>query len=286
MNDITEFMANKIGKHVDKFHFPNHVDKWCHDNCNPADVKHLNGVNTPVCEQLFSGINKFTNAKAMNECHFFLFFLYTFDLHNLNIEGKLRSVANPKSEYRYEMLKNASNKTEIEDVEDVAGLMKSLAVNDNDLVEVNTQTEAIGVQVYDTKVPQYSCKLCEVKYKREGYLKLHMKNKHPTATWEKETHEVNKCKVCGSSFVDKSEFQKHMSMHFKCNICDVPFDDLKYLNRHIKNNHGTIRCKVCDIECSDKDAFSLHMTDHLKCNVCGKQFDKLHKLNRHMKTHE
>ena len=53
-NDVTKFMA-----HVDKFHFPNHVDKWCHENCNPQDVKHLDGVNTPVCEQLFSSINKF-----------------------------------------------------------------------------------------------------------------------------------------------------------------------------------------------------------------------------------
>ena len=48
-NEITGFMASCIGKHVDKFHFPNHCDRWCHTNCNPADVKHLEGVNTPIC---------------------------------------------------------------------------------------------------------------------------------------------------------------------------------------------------------------------------------------------
>ena len=125
LNEVTKFMAG-LGKHVDKFHFPNHVDKWCHDNCNPEDVKHLDGVNTPVCEQLFSAINKFTNAKAMNEAHFFLLFLYIFDLHNLNIEGKLRSVANPKSEHRSEIIKNLNK--ENDPVEQVVDLLENLAV--------------------------------------------------------------------------------------------------------------------------------------------------------------
>ena len=44
-NEVTKFMAGS-GKHVDKFHFPNFVDSWCHANCNPQDVRHLDGVNT------------------------------------------------------------------------------------------------------------------------------------------------------------------------------------------------------------------------------------------------
>ena len=121
LNEVTKYMS-MIGKHVDKFHFPNHVDPWCHKNCNPQDVRHLDGINTPICEQLFSAINKYTNAKAMNEAHFFIFFLYIFDLHNLNIEQKLRSIANPKSEYRYELISKLKNK----EVDEVASLMEKV----------------------------------------------------------------------------------------------------------------------------------------------------------------
>ena len=41
LNEVTETLAR-----VDKFHFVNHVDRWCQDNCNPDSVKELLGVNT------------------------------------------------------------------------------------------------------------------------------------------------------------------------------------------------------------------------------------------------
>ena len=94
-----------MGKHVDNFHFPNHTDQWCQDNCNPKDVEILNWVNTPFCEQLFSKFTKYTNTKVMNEANFSLFFLYNLDLHNLNLEGKLRNNANPTSPFRIQYLK-------------------------------------------------------------------------------------------------------------------------------------------------------------------------------------
>ena len=33
-NDVTSYFT-KIPKNVDKFHFKNHIYKWCHANCNP-----------------------------------------------------------------------------------------------------------------------------------------------------------------------------------------------------------------------------------------------------------
>ena len=45
LNEVTETLA-RVSKHVDKFHFVNHVDRWCQDNCNPDSVKELSGVNT------------------------------------------------------------------------------------------------------------------------------------------------------------------------------------------------------------------------------------------------
>ena len=34
LNEVTRFLA-EVPKHVDNFHFKNHVDPWCHAMCNP-----------------------------------------------------------------------------------------------------------------------------------------------------------------------------------------------------------------------------------------------------------
>ena len=109
VNEMTKKFS-KISKHIDNFHFPNHVDKWCQEHCNPRDVEILKGVNTPICEQLFSRFNKFTNAKAMNEPHFSIFFIYNADLHNLNLQKQLRSVANPASSFRSQLIKSHAHR--------------------------------------------------------------------------------------------------------------------------------------------------------------------------------
>ena len=77
-NEYTRFLAN-VPKHVDNFHFKNHVDPWCHKMCNPKDARSLDGVNTESCEQTFKWVNKFTSVKSMNESRFFLFFTVIFD---------------------------------------------------------------------------------------------------------------------------------------------------------------------------------------------------------------
>ena len=88
-NEVTQQLA-KMRKSIDKFHFGNHVDMWCKENCNPYDVKALDNVNTEVCEQQFNHINKHRNVKAMNQPNFFLFWLYILDLHNLMPASRTR----------------------------------------------------------------------------------------------------------------------------------------------------------------------------------------------------
>ena len=284
-NEITEFIAHKVGKHVDKFHFPNHVDAWCHKHCNPSNVKHFDGVNTPICEQLFSAINKFTNAKAMNEAHFFIFFLYIFDLHNLNIEGKLRSVANPISEHRYETILEAKTNDDDKEanaqVDEVENLMKTLSVN---VPNEKVSTE-IPEEIDVAKQQEFNCKDCHAKYKKEGMLKLHVKKKHPEVSWEEMAPLTKTCEVCGTTFSSDKELKKHLPTHFKCDICCTPFDDQKYLNRHIKSNHSPMTCAFCGLECSDREQLGLHLDSHLECDVCKQTFDKHTQLKRHMKSH-
>ena len=263
LNEVTRFMS-MIGKHVDKFHFPNHVDAWCHKHCNPQDVKHLVGVNTPICEQLFSSINKFTNAKAMNEAHFFIFFLYIFDLHNLQIEKRLRSTANPKSEYRYELIKKLKD----EEIDEVSSLMAKIVVEEEESDEVadvhlNNDLEP------NTAASEFSCHLCNANYKRAGNLKQHLSKKHN-----------------GESTLAENDPPKNISQHFRCLMCDMPFSELKYLNRHIKVQHSPVPCKICEKILGDKEEHDAHLEEHLTCDVCGKYFDKMFKLSRHIKTHK
>jgi hypothetical protein len=56
---------------------------------------------------VFSRLNKFTQVKGMNESHFLFFFIYLLDLQNLAIEGRLRSIANPFSTERKEIVERS-----------------------------------------------------------------------------------------------------------------------------------------------------------------------------------
>ena len=82
--------------YIDFFHFRNHVDKHCQQFLNPYSVEELKPVNSQVCEQSFSWINRYTQTKPMNRQRFFLFFTYIIDLNNLKIGGKLDTI-DPKA---------------------------------------------------------------------------------------------------------------------------------------------------------------------------------------------
>ena len=147
-NDVTKYFAS-LGKHVDRFHFRNHVDAWCMEHCNPEKVPALKNVNTQVCEQLFKKINSHKNCKSFNESRFFLFFLYQFDIHNLSIEGLDSKMADPREEFRWENLKIVE---------------PNLNVCENDTVEeLTAKIELLELN------PTFSCNICGCGFAKEGY---------------------------------------------------------------------------------------------------------------------
>ena len=110
---IAEEFAS-LSKCVDKFHFPGHksTDTYCRNNSNPKVELAKLGIkelNSPVCEQAFNWINCFKNVKTMNESRFKLYMLVMIDLHNLNVEGKVSSLANPLSKTRIEATSEATS---------------------------------------------------------------------------------------------------------------------------------------------------------------------------------
>ena len=146
----------------------------------------------------------------MNKAHFFIFFLYIFDLHNLNIEGKLRSIANPFSNLRYETVANLSknelNSHDVSDeVDNVDKLMKNLVVSqpDEEFHEEKTKKQA-----------EFICVKCNAKYKKQVMLKLHVQKKHPDYSWEDMAPSPKLCKACSLQFENETELKKHLLTHF------------------------------------------------------------------------
>ena len=82
-NKVSEKLGKRTGMYIDRFHFKNHIGKECVQKRDPYKIEDLNDVNTQAAEQLFRDVDKHSICPAMSEPHFFLFWLYIFDVHNL-----------------------------------------------------------------------------------------------------------------------------------------------------------------------------------------------------------
>ena len=223
INDITQKLAS-INKHIDKFHFRNHIDKWCQKNCNPDAVPELKGVNSQVCEQLFKKINSHKNCISMNEARFGLFFLYQYELHNLDIE-KMTILADPREEYRWDLIKQENGSTvQGESVEMVPEKENSPEP------ELEKQFNKLNIEC------PFKCKECGASYKKEGFLQRHMEQKHITV---KETV----CKECDAVFDCYSKLTRHMKTHLTCKICKEVFPTKTEMVTHKAAHSTCIHCK-------------------------------------------
>ena len=165
LNQYTKLIAS-IPKHVDSFHFKNHVDKWCHQHCNPKDVRDLDNINTESCEQTFKWVNRFSAVKSMNESRFFLFFTLVFDLHNLKKQGNLRSQAHLRSPLRWKLLPKQRN------------WEATLLVIEDEKAVSELEVTLDGLSINDKQADPLVCQECGVVYKKPWTLKSHMIKKH------------------------------------------------------------------------------------------------------------
>ena len=212
-NEITKYLAS-VGKHVDRFHFRNHVDPWCQANCNPETVTDLKGVNTQVCEQLFKKVNSHKNCKSFNEARFFFFFLYLFDIHNLSIEGLESKVADPREDFRWTAIKLSD--PVLDDLQD----------------ELSTSLEKLTLQ------SKFSCVKCGSGFSQAGYLKIHIEMKHSDVEIVSP-----QCSICDKPFANSKTLAKHMKTHLKCNTCKEEFDTPEDAAIH-KKSHTF--CTICE----------------------------------------
>jgi hypothetical protein len=218
---------------VDWFHFRNHIDPWCQENCNPEGVSSLDGVNTQVCEQLFEKINSHKNCKSFNEARFFLFFLYQFDIHNLAIEGLESKMADPREEFRWNNIK--LKEPELAEEDELVSAVQSLKLN-----------------------PIFSCEHCGAGYTQEGYLKRHLETKHQNTKMSKILENSGpECSECGKVFANPRTLEKHMKTHLKCNTCKQEFTSMEDAKTH-KKEHTF--CKICQKDFHFVSKLTKHIT--------------------------
>ena len=221
-NETTEYFSS-LKFAIDKFHFKNHIDEFCHKNYNPRNVKELENVNTVICEHLFKDINQYKNCKSMNEAHFFIYFFYNLDLHNLKREG-LACMVNPDSEFR----KNEIQETKLENID--FDLLKK--ANETDLSDVTYQLECLSVDM------PFNCPKCSSGFKTEPSLSKHINLKHP----ELNPENPKACPSCDRILSSEQRLKTHMKTHRVCKICKMEFKSELEMMTH-KKGHTT--CKQC-----------------------------------------
>ena len=238
-NDITGFFADNVRKTIDRFHFGNHIDEWCIENCDPNKIRELDGVNTEICEQLFRKVNSHSNCKSMNESKYFLFWLYNLDLHNLNIED-LVCASDPRTQYRW--LKLNIREVDIKDVEKMT------------LNEENAEIVEITEKLENVQIESFVCDDCGGGFKSQGYLKLHRERKHG------EVLKPFMCNECDKILQSKRNLEDHVKkIHRICKLCNMNFDNGNDLIRH-KKIHTT--CSVCDVDMVTKYRLERHLKTH------------------------
>lgn len=165
----------------------------------------------------------------MNESRFSMFFLYQYELHNLDVERNT-ILADPRHEYRWLNVK--TDDPNLEDVEET------------EVKKVVEEPSAAPL----SQNPDYPfpCDQCDAKYKKEGFLKNHVVKKHNAEA------AGGVCDECGQVFPTVAGFEKHKSKHLLCKICKAEFSSGEELEIHRRIHFS---CPLCDYD--SKTAYNL-----------------------------
>jgi len=130
-----------------------------------------------------------------------------------------------------------------------------------------------------------------------------------TATSETSTaHPVKKllCTYCKSVFLSRPDFNKHIfddhpeiststskvatkmirKAVFKCNLCQLSFEEKQKYEQHLDLKHGH-KCDNCNVSFRVKSKLEEHKrTAHsFKCSICNQKFVSSEKMSIHMQSH-
>ena len=138
----------------------------------------------------------------MNESHFKFFLLYLIDLHNLHIEGRVSTLANPLNENRdIELIANDIGKINLVEKIDLEPKSSQEKPKDNKKTDIFKKGEKLEDCFVLDKNGQLNCNYCDGKYQREGHMKNHLETKHNII--------VTLICSCGQLFDDTTRYGSH-----------------------------------------------------------------------------
>ena len=160
------------------------------------------------------------------------------------------------------------------------------------------------------KTENFECFVCEKSFKRENILSKHHLQVHElndgftiSETFNKsmknENHENEtfQCDLCGKNFMKNEELTSHLlnlhlSVNFKCDICELVLPNLQLLVMHVTYKHREKFQHKCQL-CQDKPfpnsskLIEHYLGDHLNmkynCKDCNKSFKNRNNLQSHVK---
>ncbi|XP_048003787.1 gastrula zinc finger protein XlCGF57.1-like [Leguminivora glycinivorella] len=105
------------------------------------------------------------------------------------------------------------------------------------------------------------------------------------------------CETCGKGFLTKKRLKRHMPSHikgpFKCEQCDVEFNNYNSLNSHRQRKHKSVDLYACP-HCPSRFPTLTRRARHLaarhgaraphSCSVCSKDFLLAGNLSTHMRN--
>jgi len=140
----------------------------------------------------------------------------------------------------------------------------------------------------DDKLKPYSCTVCDRRFTRKRFLKVHQR-----------VHSKEKflCIMCDAQFSQKELLNEHQQIHsgekpFLCTICGTQFKHRASLIDHkgIHSGEKPFICTVCNRRFRRRSHLNTHLRMHtgekpFVCSVCDKCFSRKSNLVAHGKRH-
>ena len=141
----------------------------------------------------------------------------------------------------------------------------------------------------------FQCTICDKKYRGNGDLKIHIREKH--------LYTVSKCNLCEFETTRVKGLTQHMKrrhgekIFISCDMCSFQTTENKAIEKHKIRRHGIgkpkpLTCEMCGFESKDKNLKRHKMRFHgkkgkldlISCESCAYQSRYTGHMNRHKKS--
>ncbi|KAL0809189.1 hypothetical protein ABMA28_011415 [Loxostege sticticalis] len=196
-------------------------------------------------------------------------------------------------EFEFEIdCKNNHDLTKKEENDFDAPYVKHIKSEDEEDVKSTIQIEFTPVIKTDAKGNEQKKKRVRKKIKSEkkskydASLEVHVKTESGT---------LYSCKLCGGSYEQHKEIQKHIILNhktpYKCMYCEKKFTTTALRAAHVRtHSDDKFKCSYCEKSFNAKYTLKLHENTHtkteiFKCDLCLKDFAYKQSLKIHLRGH-